>query len=134
MSRPTQTALPVKGLLNLEGPKPEVWTDADTDRLLDAFLEGAHPRRLAVELNRSTKAIFRRLQALAYNERNQAENYHPKARRSREGKRFNQNEKWLIRCHQERGIPVTLTAKLLSRPIEEIPKDETSHPNHQSPI
>jgi len=132
MSRPAQTALPVKGLLDLKGPEPEVWTDADTDHLLDAFLEGAHPRRLAVQLHRSTKAIFRRLQALAYNERNQAEHYHPKARCSRRGKHFNQNERWLIRCHQERGISTTLTAKLLSRPIEEILKHETANPNCQS--
>lgn len=106
---------------NLKNPLADLkWTPREMDALLDAYLEGAHPDRLAVEFKRNPKAIRRKLQHLHYNEKNLTLTYRPFKRISREGKKLSQNEIQLIHCHQERGLPIEKTAEILQRPLGEL--------------
>lgn len=96
------------------------WKKSELDKMLDLYLAGCHPRRLAVMLGRNPKAIRRRIELIAYNTRDYAARYQPVRRISRKGKKFTPNELEIIRCHAERNIPVAITAKILMRDPSEI--------------
>lgn len=96
------------------------WKRSQTDKMLDMFLAGAHPKRIAYELGRNRKAIDRRIEQFRCNERDKATRYEPRRRVSRKGKRFTENEEMICRAHRERKVPFEVTAKVLQRAVEEL--------------
>lgn len=91
------------------------WKKSETDRMVDEYLTGAHPRRIAEMLGRNPKAVKRRIEQFTYNERDRAVLYEPRQRISRRGKRFTENEKIIIAEHKARGVAIEHTAKILAR-------------------
>lgn len=110
--------LPSESLRNKAASEP--WMKSDTDKMLDLYFAGAHPNRIAQELERNPKAIKRYLEQFTYNERYRAAKYEPFRRISRQGKRFTENESLIWKAHQERKIPLSITARLLQRNVSEI--------------
>lgn len=98
----------------------EPWKKSETDKMLDLYFGGAHPRRIAQILGRNPKAIKRRLEQFTYNERDRAMRYEPRQRASRKGKKFTQNELIMWEEHRKRKIPPEVTAKIFARPVEEL--------------
>lgn len=96
------------------------WMKSETDRMLDLYLDGAHPKNIAVQLRRNPKAVERRLEMLIGNERDKAATYEPRRRVSRAGKRFTENETLLIAAHKRKGVAVQATAKVLGRPVSDL--------------
>lgn len=96
------------------------WMKSETDRMLDLYFSGAHPDRVAQELGRNPKAVKRRLEQFTYNERGWAERYDPFRRISRKGKKLTQNETVLLKAHQERGVNIKDTARLMARTASEL--------------
>lgn len=101
---------------NLEEP----WKKSQTDKMLEMYLAGAHPDRIAQELGRTPKAVKRRLEQFTYNERERCERYEPIRRTSRIQKKLTQNELLLIKEHRERKVPLELTLKILQRRKEDL--------------
>lgn len=100
------------------------WTNNETDRLLNLYLAGTPPSRLAVVLNRNPKAIKRRLEQFTYNERGTSVNYRPTSDRvSRKGKRMTENEVVLIKAFKERSTPLAALARILMRDVSELGLD-----------
>lgn len=106
------------------------WKRSETDRLLDLYLGGMVPKRIAVELQRNPKAVKRRLEQFIYNERGWVERYEPKLRISRRGMRFTQNETLLLQSHQQRKVDSKDTARLLQRPVSDFDSDVQSKTFH----
>jgi hypothetical protein len=106
----------------------DVWKRSEVDKLLNLYLSGVPPKRVAQELNRNPKAIVRKLQEYNNNERERVTNYKPVNRYSRKGKRLTENETALIKSHSERGIPIEKTAAVLQRDPSEIGNKSTSDP------
>jgi len=115
---------PDKEVRNKEADEP--WKKSETDRMLDQYLAGAQPNRIAQMLGRNPKAIKRRLEQFAYNERDRAVKYKPFRRVSRKGQRLTENEKEWIRTFKERGISPKVLAKVLARDVSEINPDTKS--------
>lgn len=98
----------------------EPWKKSETDKMLDLYFAGAHPKRIAQILGRNPKAIKRRLEQFTYNERDRAVKYEPFRRASRKGKRMTENERVMWDEHRKRHIPAEVTAKVLCRDVSEL--------------
>jgi len=105
-------------LTNAEAEQP--WKKSETDRMLDLYFVGSHPKEIAYKLQRNPKAVKRRVEQFVANERDRAVLYTPVARVSRKGHRWTENERLLLRSHVERKIPADVTARVLQRDIQEI--------------
>lgn len=119
--------LPDKEVRNEQADAP--WRRSETDKMLDLYLSGAHPKHIAVELKRNPKAVRRRLEQFTYNERGWVERYQPRQRNSRKNKRMTETEILILKAHAERKVPIELTARLLARSLDELklqPKMEQS--------
>ncbi len=101
----------------------EPWKKSQTDKMLDLYLAGAHPIRIAQELGRNPKAVKRRLEQFTYNEKDRAVRYEPFRRVSRKGKKLTQNERVMIQSFQERKLPMAALARVLMRDLHEIDPD-----------
>lgn len=110
---------------NASADKP--WLRGDTDKMLNLYFSGAHPNRIAQELNRNPKAVKRALEQFTYNERDRAVRYEPVQRYSRKGKRLTENENLMIASFLERKQPMEALAKVLQRDLSEIYKDPKAH-------
>jgi len=99
------------------------WKKSETDRMLDLYLSGSHPKEIAYKLSRNPKAVKRRIEQFTYNERERADRYEPFRRVGRKGKRLTQNEMVIIAAHKERGVAASVTAKVLMREVDEIKPD-----------
>lgn len=113
---------PEEELRNKNADAP--WKRSEVDRMLELYLEGAHPRRVAQALGRNRKAVARRLEMLTYNERNACEKYTPRKRKDRTKLPWTKNDKIILSAHRDRGIPIALTGKVLGRSLVE--KDHSS--------
>jgi hypothetical protein len=109
---------PDKELKNESADEP--WKKSETDKMLDLYFEGAHPKRIAQQLARNPKAVRRRLEQFSYNERDRAVCYDPFRRVSRKKKKMTQNELTMWDAHRERKVPVAITAKVLCRDVTEL--------------
>lgn len=99
------------------------WTDADTDRMFDLFFAGCPPKRMALKLGRTPKSINVRLAKFARNERNMAEEYKPRKRKSRDGERWTENESRFLRPLRNRhGMSNKVIGRLLARSPETLPQ------------
>jgi hypothetical protein len=109
--------LPDKEVKNEQADAP--WRRSETDKMLDLYFSGAHPKHIAVELKRNPKAVRRRLEQFTYNERGWVERYRPRQRNSRKNKRMTETEILILKAHAERKVPIEWTARLLARSVEE---------------
>lgn len=98
----------------------EPWKKSETAKMLDSYLAGARPERIAQELGRNPKAVKRRLEQFTYNEFDRAVRYEPFRRASRSRMRLTENERLIIKAHRERNVPIEATAKVLARDANEI--------------
>lgn len=125
----TETEVFVSGLFSDDelrnGRAEEPWKKSETDKMLDLYLAGGHPKEIAYTLQRNPKAVKRRLEQFTYNERDRAVLYEPFKRVSRRGQRFTENEKLMIQEHNERKVAPEHTAKVLQRKVDEINPDGT---------
>lgn len=92
------------------------WLLKDNDLFMDAVLDGKDPEEIACMFNRSVKEVGRHFHQVFY----PSKPYHPWGRRkSRTGMKLTQLELKIIHKHNEAGIPVAHTARMLARkPIE----------------
>jgi len=98
----------------------EAWGDSLTDKLLDMHFAGTPPPRMAVELGRKPKAIWRQIEMFTRNERGRAVNYHPHNRTSREGKRFTENDDLIVQAYRKLGLGVSIAAKVTQHSTDEL--------------
>lgn len=98
----------------------EIWKRREVDELLDLYFSGTDPGRIAVTLKRNRKAIIRKLQEYIYNERNRAQDYKPRLRQSRKGKRLTQNEMQVIAECRKKGVAWEQIALVIQRDVDEI--------------
>ena len=103
---------------NKEADEP--WKKSETDKMLDLYLAGSTPSRVAVLLGRNPKAIKRRLEQFTYNERERATRYEPVQRTSRKGTRLTENERLMIQSFKKRHLPMKDLAKVLLRDVNEL--------------
>lgn len=108
---------------NKEADEP--WKKSETDKMLDLYFAGAHPKRIATILQRNPKAVKRRLEQFTYNERDRANRYEPVKRMSRKGQRITENEKAMIVAYKARHLPMAMLAKVLQRAPRELGLDST---------
>lgn len=102
----------------------EPWKKSETDKMLDLYLAGCPPTRIAQVLGRNPKAVKRRLEQFGNNERDYAIRYEPFRRISRKGKRMTQNELSWLHYYRERQIPLRYLAKVLQREVREFGLDQ----------
>jgi len=98
----------------------EVWDRREVDTMLDMYLGGADPGRIAVTLKRNRKAVIRKLQEYIYNERDRAANYQPRQRESRKGKHLTKNEIQLIQECRKKNVSWKQISLILQRDADEI--------------
>jgi len=115
--------LPEDRIGNEEADAP--WKRSETDKMLDLYFEGAHPKRIAQILHRNPKAIERRVEQFRCNERDRAVLYEPFSRISRKGKRVAENERLFVRAFKEHGISMKVLASVLQREVRELGIDRT---------
>jgi len=111
----------------------EPWKKSERDAVLDAYFaggNGSHPDTIARKIGRNPKAVRRLLEQFSYNERDRVLCYEPFRRRSRKGHHLTQNERVMMQAHQERGVPVDQTAKLLCRDTAELSSKEMDQAKH----
>lgn len=97
------------------------WSQRDTDRMFDLFFEGASPRRIAHKLHRTPKSVKVRVMKFARNERNMAEEYRPRSRVYRKGKKWTQNDGRMLKPLRARGVSEAAIGRLLARDPESLP-------------
>lgn len=101
------------------------WMKSETDRMLDLYFDGSHPKEIAQKLKRNPKAVKRKLEQFTYNERERAVRYEPFRRVSRIGKRWTENERVMLKIYQSRNFPLDALARVLQRSDTEMaPHDE----------
>lgn len=106
---------------NKEADKP--WTSSENDRMIELYLCGSPPDRIASAMERNPKAIKRRLEQFAYNERDLTERYQPVRRTPRKGKRLTETERLLIKGWKERKVTPKAQARFLQRDVRELGLD-----------
>jgi hypothetical protein len=97
----------------------EPWRKTETDKMLDLYFAGSHPREIALKLQRNPKAINRRIEQFRNNERDRAVLYTPVCRTSRKGVRWTESERLILAAHAGK-VPAEATAKVLAREVTEI--------------
>lgn len=116
-----------KGFFARDELRPEKadsnWSDEEWNAVLEMFIQGAMPQRVAHAFNRSEDSIRRRILRLVKNEDGLAERYVPLRRTSRKGTRLTNTDDWIIKKGEEAGVPASLTAKILMRDPNEIRLD-----------
>jgi hypothetical protein len=116
-----KTLIPDSIIKNQRADDP--WKKKETDKMLDLYLAGGHPKEIAYKLQRNPKAIKRRLEQFTYNERDRTRKYEPRRRISRKGMRWTENEKLIKQECLVRGVPVSDIARVLQRNANEVMPD-----------
>jgi len=96
------------------------WTKRDTDKMLDLFLSGVNPARIAVKMGWCHADINRQLNRFFNNEKDRCNTYTAIRRTSRLGAKWTENESELVKGMRKAGVLAPAMANVLARRSKEI--------------
>lgn len=111
------------------------WKKGERDLALNDYYNGGHPGQIGIKYKGSRIAFQNSIHnKLKSDYEGKLSRYEPtKLREDRTGKRWTPNEILDVRFQQQKKIPITLTAKLIQRPVAEIEKMLARKPSTADP-